>query len=471
MRSETIRWPWLIAGVMLIAGPAAADETEPSPAAPQAKYRLALMDVEPAAGSQQAAALALAALREVAAADERFDLAADEDLARARALWGKGVMVLTPEGLIDSDALANNTMNHTQACAIGHTAGAARLLMVSGYALELAPMGAAAGAPAMRQVADAEVTPGVMLDARLTATLTVVEIETCKVRERPVVSAGRGSSTSAEEAVAGARADFARSASEALEGLLPVHAGVRTVSRHGGEMNRGASDGVRAGQYFEVQRDARAIGHVYVDDVATDTAQVSLVHGVSRLAPGDRLVEGKAVREFEVGATLTPNVLSRTRADDVFGVAVGAQLMTYRPVGSNMYVVSFERLGLPGFSRIRGGMEIGRQVRIVPRRLFGYARVGLGAVRGQQAVRDSAGVKIDRGMLLGLELLNAVGVKTVFGDGLVVHLSASMPVRLYREAWYLESWDNKIEVPEDMVVYPSPFRYLPTLTLGLGWRF
>ena len=147
MRSETIRWPWLIAGVMLIAGPAAADETEPSPAAPQAKYRLALMDVEPAAGSQQAAALALAALREVAAADERFDLAADEDLARARALWGKGVMVLTPEGLIDSDALANNTMNHTQACAIGHTAGAARLLMVSGYALELAPMGAPAAAP------------------------------------------------------------------------------------------------------------------------------------------------------------------------------------------------------------------------------------------------------------------------------------------------------------------------------------
>jgi hypothetical protein len=458
MRSTMTRWLWLVAGMILMTSDAAADDPEPSPAAPEAKYRLAVLDVKPAPGRQQAAALAVAAAREVASADGRFDLVPAEDVARARSLWGEDVIVLNEAAEVSSGLDGGDAgMSHTKACAIGHTAGATRLLLISGYALDMRSPGPAGAAGA--------------LAAQLTATLTIIEVKSCKVRQRAVVRANHASTVSTEDAVAGVRADFASSTDRALQWLLPVHSAVRAVSRHGGVMNRGARQGVRAGQYFEVHRDARAVGHVYVDDVAEDGARVSLVRGVSRLAPGDRLVESRPVRVFEFGASLTPNVLSRTRADDIFGVATGAHLMTYRPVSSNMFALSFERLGLPDFSRLRVSLEYGWQIRVIPRRLFGYARAGLGIVRSKQTMRDSAGMAFDRGTMSGFELANAIGVKATFGPYLVLHASASMPVRLYRDAWYLESWDNKVEANEEDLTYPSPFRFLPALTLGMGLRF
>jgi hypothetical protein len=95
----------------------------------------------------------------------------------------------------------------------------------------------------------------------------------------------------------------------------------------------------------------------------------------------------------------------------------------------------------------------------------------LGAMSGRQTLRDSAGMSYDRATISGLELVNALGVKAVFGRGLVLHASASMPFRLYRDVWYLASWDSKVRATEEMLTYPSPFRFLPTLTLGLGWSF
>lgn len=449
MRSETTRWIWLVAGMVMVAGEAAAEDAPRAPAAPGSKYRLAVLEAQPGPGTQQAASLVVAAVREVAAADDRFELVPDKDVAQARALWGEGVMVLTENAEVGSGlgGDGSDTMSRTQACAIGHAAGADRLLLLGGYALELAGP-----------------------DARLSATLTVINIDSCKVRERARVSAGARAAT-AEEAMAGARADFARSASEALERLLPLHSAVRAVSRHGGEMEHGARAGVREGQFFAVHRAARPVGHVYVDDVAEDAARVSLVRGTSRLEAGDRLVEGPPVREFEVGLGLTPTSVPRNRDEAAMGVAVGGHLMTYRPVSSNMFVFSLERLGLRDFSRIRGGLEFGRQFRILPRRLFAYARVGVGAVRGQQTLRDADGVALDRGMMVGFELLNALGLRATFGDGLVMHASVSMPVKLYRDTWYYESWSNKVPVPEEMLVYPSPFRALPTFTVAAGWRF
>jgi hypothetical protein len=466
MRIEMSRGSWVVALLSaLLAHEAAADGPALSPPAPGTQYRLAVLDVKPGPGRQQAAALVVAAVHESVAADDRFTLVPVEEVARARSLWGEGVMVLTDEakvgsGLDDGDA----SMSHTQACAIGHSAGAARLLLVSGYALDLEPSGTDAATPAPGQVSG-----GAGMAARLTATLTVLEIESCKVRERAVIRASRGSGASVEEVVAGARADFARSVTEGLQRLLPVHSGVRAVSRRGGEMDRGARHGVRPGQYFAVHRDARAVGHVYVEAVAEDGARVSLVRGASRLQPGDRLVEEGTVRIFEIGGSLTPNLLARNGADDAFGVATAVHVMTYQPVGSNLFALSFERLGLPDFSRWRGGIEIGRQVSIVPRRLFGYARVGLGLVRSQQDVVDAFGVA-DGGVMSGFELLNALGVKALFGEGLVIHASASMPFGLYNEAWFRKS-NDKFEVPAEDLVYPSPFRALPTLTLGVGWRF
>lgn len=472
MRSAKTRWLWLVIGMISSAGHAAADEPATSPPAPGTKYRLAVLDMKPAPDRQQAAKLAVAAVHEAAAADDRFELAPPADVANARALWDEGVVVLTDQGQVGSGLEDGDAdMNRTQACAVGHAAGASRLLLVSGYALELPPA-AAAGAPVVTQVSLGGDAPGKLLPVRLTATLTVVNVASCKVRERAVVSVRHGAAASLDQALAGVRAEFARSAADTLQRLLPVHSGVSAVTRHGGAMNRGAHVGVREGQWFEVHRDARPVGHVYVEEVAEDESRVSLVRGVRRLQPGDRLVETKAVRIIEAGATITPNVLARARADDVFGVAVGAHLMTYRPVSSNMYVFTIERLGLPDFSRLRGGLEIGRQFRILPRRLFAYGRVGVGVVSSHQKVRDPSGTLMDdTGTLLGFELLNAVGVKALLGDALVVHASASLPIGLYDDTWYLQSWDNKVPVPEEMVVYPSPFRFRPTLTLAVGWSF
>lgn len=474
MRSEKTRRLWLVAGMILMAGEAAADEPTPSPAAPESKYRLAVLDLTPAPGREKAASLALAAVREAATGDDRFDLAPAEDMAKARVMWGEGVQVLTADAQVGSglDDGSSATMAHPQACAIGHAAGATRLVMLSGYELSLKAAGAAPSGATVRPVVHTEGAPaGAASSVQLAADLTVIDISSCKVRERARVSARGTSAVSPRAALAGARAEFVASARAELQRLLPVHSTVRAVRPNGGEMTHGARDGVRQGQYFAVHRDARAIGHVYVDDVAEDGARVSLVRGVARLEPGDRLVESRAVRVYELGATLTPNVLSRTRADDVFGVAVGGSFMTYKPVGSNIYAIAFERLGLRDFSRIRGGLEIGRQIRILPRRLFAYGLVGLGALRGVQTLRDSAGMTLDRGTMVGFELLNAIGVKYAFGDGLLVHASVSMPVPLYNKTWYYESWSNKYPVPEEMLTYPSPSRLLPTLTLGAGWSF
>jgi len=211
---------------------------------------------------------------------------------------------------------------------------------------------------------------------------------------------------------------------------------------------------------------------VYVDDVATDSAEVSLVGGVSRLRAGDRLVERKPVRVFEVVMSAAPNVLDRVDADGVIRVATALHLATYRPVGSNIYGVSVERLGARDFTRWRIGVDLGRQVRIVPRRLFAYARVGAGVLWARQGLRVTPGYAdfYGGGKLRGLELTSAIGARFVLSDALVVHLGASMPVPIYKNTWYYE-WHPLIAVPAEDLIYTRPYRLLPTVSLALGWTF
>jgi hypothetical protein len=402
----------------------------------------------------QAARVVAAAVREAVQGDARVDLVPARLVEQAQVVWGgRDVLVLTEEDGIGSGLDGTSAeMSRTQACAIGHAAGAQRLLLVSGHELELG-----------------QVSGGT--ETRLAATLTLINIGSCKVREQGAVRAA-GTGASAEQALASGRTALVEAAREQLQGLLPLHSEVRAVSPDGGAMAHGARYGVRPGQYFDVHREAGVVGHVYVDDVAADSAEVSLVGGVSRLRAGDRLVERKAVRVFEVALSAAPNVLDRVDADGVIRVATALHWTTYRPVGSNIYGVSVERLGAADFTRWRAGIDLGRQVRIVPRRLFAYARVGAGFVWASQGLRETPDFETfyGGGKLRGFELTGAIGARFVLSDALVAHLGASMPIPLYENTWYYE-WDSKQPIPADTLIYARAYRQLPTVSLALGWTF
>lgn len=427
----------------------------PSPAAPtRGKYRLAILDMPAPRERAQAARVVVAAVREAAAVDARVDLVPDKLVEQAQVVWGgRDVLVLSDEDGIGSGLDGKSAeMTRTQTCAIGHAAGAQRLLLVSDYGMD---MGQVSGGT----------------EARLSATLTVINIGSCKVRERAVVEAA-GTGASAEEALASGRTALARAAHAELQDLLPLHSEVRAVSAGGGAMAHGARDGVRPGQYFDVHRETAVVGHVYVDDVAADSAEVSLVRGVSRLQPGDRLVERKAMRVFEVAMGASPSVLDRLDADGKIGVAAAMHVMTYRPVGSNLYGLMVERLGATDFTRWRAGVDIGRQVRIVPRRLFAYARVGGGFVWARQGLRETPSYDTfyGGGKLRGFEVTATIGARYLLSDVLVVHLGASMPFPLYNNTWYYE-WDSKQPIPADTLIYPRAYRQMPAASLALGWTF
>jgi hypothetical protein len=402
----------------------------------------------------QAARAVMAAVREAVQVDPRVDLVPAKLVEQAQVVWGgRDVLVLTEDDGIGSGLDGKSAeMSRTQTCAIGHAAGAQRLLLVSDHELALG-----------------QVSGGT--EARLAATLTLINIGSCKVRERAVVRAA-GTGASVEEALASGRTALVAAAHERLQGLLPLHSEVRAVSPDGGAMAHGARYGVRPGQYFEVHRETGVVGQVYVDDVAADSAEVSLVGGVSRLRAGDRLVERKPVRVFEVAVSAAPNVLDRLDADGVIRVATALHWTTYRPVGSNMYGISVERLGTTDFTRWRAGVDIGRQVRIVPRRLFAYARVGAGVLWARQGLREAPiyDTFYGGGQLRGFELTSAIGARYVLSDALVVWLGASMPVPLYKNTWYYE-WDTKQPIPADTLIYTRPYRQLPTASLALGWTF
>jgi hypothetical protein len=403
----------------------------------------------------QAASVVIAAVREAVQADERVDMVPARLVEQARVIWGgRDVLVLSEHGLGSGmEGTEDTDMTHAQACAIAHAAGADTLLLVSGYELTL---GQVSG----------------NTQAKLAAALALINVGTCKPRQRAVVRAA-GTRATAQEALAGARTALARAAYEALQDLLPLHSTVRAVSAHGGAMTHGARTGVKPGQYFDVRRDERVVGQVYVDEVAEGSAEVSLVHGVRRLQAGDRLIERtRPVRRFEVGLTATPSVLERVQADDIVRVATAVHGMLYRPVGSNMYGGSVERLSAKDFSRWRIGIHLGRQVRIVPRRLFAYARASAGLLWARQGLRAGPNVPgfSGGGHIRGFELTGAIGARYLLGDGLVVQLSAAMPLPLYRNTWFLD-WDAKWPIPEPALLYASPQRLLPTVSLGAGWTF
>jgi hypothetical protein len=466
---------------------AATEALADAPPAPDV-HRLAIIDVPPTPQQAAAAALIVPAARAAIQADGRFVVASPEQVSAARAEHGVG----------------ETDLSYPDACRVGRAVGASHVILLGGYALTTftSEKTGTRQAPAMRGEQDHDPTKGAgenqseltsargmvaeqppghgamhsppastfEYEARATASVIVMDMASCKVGEQAVIRARRESDVSEQDARDRLRGDFGTAVRQGLQKLFPLRAFVRESRDPGGIVSHGSRHGVRRGQYYDVRRAGHVVGQVHVDEVQPDSAQVSLVRGVRRLQPGDRLTERDAVQVWEVALAATPNLLARREADAALGVATGVHLTVAEPVSGNAYGLTVEYLKLDDLQRWRGGVSYAWQLRIIPRRLFAHARVGVGLFTASQPFIDEDG-RMDTGKARGLELLNGLGVKALLGHSLAVQAEASLPLAAYDGQWYRAS-NDKFRAPDDALLYPrAQRRSLPTLSLALGWRF
>lgn len=456
-------WPWLVLLALSLPSLArAGDPAVPAATSPDT-VPVALIEVPPTPRQAQAATLLGSRTRAAIETDGRFTVVSPDRVAEARAA----------EGVNDAD------LSYPEACRVGRTVGAQHVILLGGYdmgmhttekrgelkrALGVVAEGSTPSAPAPR--------PEIV--AWATASIIVMDMKSCAAKDQIVIRARYESQVSELDAQEKVQEDFGAAVRQTLQKLFPLDTFVRTPQRHGGVMSHGARHGVREGQYYEVHRGARLVGHVHVDEVARDSARVSLVRGVHQLKPGDRLKERNPMYAWEVQLAATPNLFSRHGGpgedDSAFGLAPSVRGMLYQLASNNGYSVMIERLQARELTRWRGGVEYTRMFRILPRRLLAYARIGMGLFTANQPLLDAAGEKYDGGTARGFELLNGLGVKTLFGDWLALDLSVSYPLPLRDDQWFLDS-DHKFQAPAGALLYPRAHERLPTLSLGMSVRF
>lgn len=444
------------------APPAPAARTE-TPAA----HHLAIIDVPPTPEQAAAATFLVPAARAAIQADGRFVVATSEQVAAARAEHGVSAMDLT----------------YPDACRVGRAVGASHVILLGGYDLTLHTSekksdikralgmvsetggghGSAHSAPASR----------FEIEARATASIIVMDMASCKVGEQAVIRARRESNVSEQDARDRLRDDFDKAVRQGLQKLFPLQSFVRTPrDQGGGVIGHGSRHGMRHGQYYDVHRAGHVVGQVHVDQVEPDSAQVSLVRGAQRLQPGDRLTERDPVRVLEVALAATPNLLVRREAGeagDALGVAAGVHVVVSEPVSGNIYGLMVEYLTMDELQRWRTGVHYAWQLRIVPRRLFAHARIGVGLFWANQPYIDETG-QMDGATTRGIEILDGLGIKALLGQSLAVQAEISYPLALRDDQWFRAS-NSKHRAPADALLYPRPQRGLPTLSVALGWRF
>lgn len=458
--SRTSRWLGIALLALPLARPAAADE----PAAPSSGYRLALLDVPPAPEQRAAAAVLVPAAYQAIRGDGRFGLASAEQVAAARA----------------ENQVSDTDLTYPDACIVGRAVGASHAILIGGYDLTLhssekksdfkRAVGMVSEQPPGHGGAYVPPASRFEFEARATASIIVMDMTNCKAGEQAVIRARRESDVSVDDARSKLQDDFVEAVGEGLQKLFPLQALVRTPSGHGGVIDHGTRHGVSPGQYYAVQRAGRVVGHVHVDAAGPDSARVTLVRGVRRLAPGDRLTEHRTVRVWEAALAATPNLLERRRADGALGLAASAHVTMSQPVTSAVYGLSAEYLTMDDLVRWRAGLHYGWQLRIVPRRLFAHARLGVGAFWARQSLRDQTGQMYDTTYVRGIELLNGVGLKALITPWATVQAEIGVPLPLRNDRWRLSS-DDKRPAPAEALTYPRPQRVAPMLSLALGVRF
>lgn len=446
------------------APPEAPPEAPDTPDETRGTYRVALIDVPPTPQQTAAATILVPAARDAIRDDGRFVLATPEQVAAARSEHG----------------VSNTDLTYPDACRVGRAVGARHAILIGGYDLTLhtaekkssfkQARGMVAEQPPGHGAAYSPPTARFEFEARVTASFIVMDMTSCKVAEQAVIRAHRESDVSVDAARNEVEDDFVQAVRQGLQKLFPLQAFVRAPRAHGGIIGHGSRQGVRHGQYYAVRRDGRVVGEVHVDEVAPDSAQVSLVRGVQRLRPGDWLTERDTLQMWEVGIAATPSVLSRREADDTLGLAASVHSSVSEPVSGNVYGVMLEYLNASKLERWRGGVHYARQIRLLPRRLFVHARLGVGAYWARQPLVDETDQMYDRATVRGVELLNGLGIKALLGRSLAVQAEISYPLPLRGDRWRLSS-NDKLPAPADDLLYTRVQKALPTLTLGVGLRF
>jgi hypothetical protein len=454
--------PWLALLALSVSTPALAGEPAAPPATGADTFHIALIEV-PATAEQQRAAAALGPrARAALASDGRFTVISPDRVTEARAAEG----------------VAGTDLSYPAACRVGRAVGAQHVILLGGYdmgmhttekrselkrALGVVAEGSTPSAPAPRPE----------IQAWATASLIVMDMKSCAAREQIVIRARHESQVSELDAQEKVQEDFGVAVRATLQKVFPLSTFVRTPRGQGGVMSHGARHGVHAGQYYEVHRGARLVGHVHVDGVAEDSARVSLVRGVHRLQPGDRLIERDPMYTWEMQLAATPSLLPRQGTpgdDDAFGVAPAVRGMLYQMASNNAYGLVVERLQVTDLVRWRGGLEYTRRFPILPRRLLAYARLGVGVFTAHQPLLDENGAQYDGGTARSFEILNGLGLATLLGDWLALDVHVSYPLPVRDDQWFLDS-NDKHEVPAEALIYARAQARMPALSLGVSVRF
>ncbi|WP_428262011.1 hypothetical protein [Haliangium sp.] len=429
------------------------------------RYHLALIPLAAPADHEKAAALVIEILRHKLGDEARFELADAAAVERARAQHGAPGQPLT----------------FAQACTIGRELQVPRVVIVGGYQVHESTT---SGAPRPKLPKDGIIIMDEALDfdgratakikrsVRVTGHILIMATDTCAVERQSEFDADYATLLEDPgQAMHEARREFSEAVDRGLRDLFPMRTTITTVSRYGGVVVGGTVHGIQAGQYYEVIRDERLIGHVYVDKADDASAEVSLVRGAPALDAGDFLSEAGTVRVWELAFHGTPNFLDQRGGSSSFGVAAAARVELSQPVSASTYGFVVEHLRADDLTRWRAGIEYGYQLRLIPRRLFAYGRVGAGLLLASQPLYDpETGQEVDGASARGFEFLNGVGVKAAFGDGLTLHLDAGFPLAFRDRHWALDS-DRKKTAPAEMRTYDRPQSSWPTVSLGLGWRF
>ncbi|ACY16797.1 hypothetical protein [Haliangium ochraceum] len=433
-------------------------------------YRTALLPVPARPGYEQAAAFITAAVRDALSGDPRFTLLAHDAVAATGAfvLPEGGVYVLksnmasrfTAVERVDL-GVADHDEVEARACLTAHAIQAPRVLLLGGY----------------QQTARRPGNGDEGYRVTLAASMITLDAE-CEPEEQSVVRVAGSSLVSLESARARAEQAFRARLPDVVAKLFPVQAQVRVSTPLGGFIDHGRHQGVREGEYYSVHRsspggDARVVGSAFVEVAAEDSATVSLVRGTPALRPGDHLIEREPVALWTLSAGLSPLRLAHRDGSAVTGVAPSVEVSRFRPVSGPVYSLWLDYLRVPDLSRSRAGVEVGWQSRLIPRRLFGYAQIGLGVMRGAQNLPvevhyEEADITYSRTLTRGFELHSSAGLRGFIGEHLVLGASVALTVPLHGHRWYADVWDL-LRVDEELLGYREAGQRMPTVMLSAGW--
>lgn len=414
--------------------------------------QLAVSPVRSRSGLYDAARTLDAELLEAVSEEKRFVAVSQAELERHERGLG-----------IDAE-----TADIDQLCALGASAGAGHIIVSNLSVLDIHRQYRSEssvdenGRTTTRRVLDhAEAV--LRMDVRVLTTRDCTE-----VRAEHVVTAGTHASNAAL-AEQKARNQAVARIKSVLRRALPIEATFVAVDGATGAIPIGSLAGVEDSIYFEVLRKDARVGLVFVNDVGPHESRVALVSGVPTLKKSDRLRQTfdypKAEAVFLLG--YVPVSL-----DGVRTTGLGSRLLLHGhpPAGGAIGGIFAENVFLStSIVGWRVGFDTGYAVRIIPRWLQAYARIGLAYGWFNQAVDTSISFS-QRVTTSSIHVDNGVGLKTVLLGWVRLTLEGSWPITLGYRNWRTTD-DRNLPVDPNLLEVGLLKPTGPVIRLGVGFRF